>query len=119
MRSANAEKGVRPVADYKVFKPSFIASPLSFRWMTQSLTVYKTKVVFKSGIFSTKERTIPASRITDISVTKGCLGGMLGYGNLYIETAGSGAAEIVVPGIEKPDKVKDLILRVIEHQRGA
>ncbi len=84
------------------------------RWYSQRLTVYRTKVVYETGLFTREERVIPISKITDIRVTKGCIAGVLGYGNLYIETAGSTGTEIAVLNIDNPDYARDLIVHVVE-----
>lgn len=84
------------------------------RWYSQHLTVYRTKVIFETGIFTKDERVIPISKITDIRVTKGCVAGVLGYGNLYIETAGSAGTEIAVLDINNPDYARDLIVHMVE-----
>jgi uncharacterized membrane protein YdbT with pleckstrin-like domain len=84
------------------------------RWIGQRLYVYRTKVILETGIFAKDERIIPISKITDIRVTKGCAAGILGYGNLYIETAGSAGTEIAVIDIENPDYARDLIVHLIE-----
>jgi membrane protein YdbS with pleckstrin-like domain len=84
------------------------------RWYGQRLTVYRSKVIFETGIFTKDERVIPISKITDIRVTKGCVAGILGYGNLYIETAGSASTEIAVLDIDNPDYARDLIVHMVE-----
>jgi membrane protein YdbS with pleckstrin-like domain len=85
------------------------------RWIGQRLVVYRTKVVFETGVFTKDERVIPISKITDLRVTKGCIAGMLGYGNLYIETAGSSGTEIAVIDIENPDYARDLIVHLVDQ----
>lgn len=80
-----------------------------FAWMAKKLIVTNRRVTWQSGIFGKTERTIPLNRVTDISVSKGLLGGILGYGNIHIESAGSGQ-EIVAPAIQNPDAVREAIL---------
>ena len=84
------------------------------RWIGQKLYVYRTKVILESGVFAKDERIIPISKITDIRVTKGCLAGMIGYGNVYIETAGSAGTEIAVIDIDNPDYARDLLVHLVE-----
>jgi len=84
------------------------------RWIGQKLYVYRTKVILESGVFAKDERVVPISKITDIRVTKGCLAGMIGYGNLYIETAGSSGTEIAVVDIDNPDYARDLLVHLVE-----
>ncbi len=85
------------------------------RWIGQKLVVFRTKVIFQTGIFSREERIIPISKITDIRVSKGCAAGVLGYGNLYIETAGSSGTEIEVLDIANPDYARDLIVHLVDQ----
>ena len=77
--------------------------------------VYRTKVVFETGVFNKDERVIPIRKITDLRVTKGCVAGVLGYGNLYIETAGSADTEIAVIDIDNPDYARDLIIHLVDQ----
>lgn len=85
------------------------------RWIGQRLTIYRTRIIFESGIFNKDERIIPIRKITDLRVTKGCIAGMIGYGNLYIETAGSSGTEIAVVDISNPDYARDLITHLIDQ----
>jgi len=84
------------------------------RWIGQKLHVYRTKVILESGVFARDERVIPISKITDIRVTKGCIAGLVGDGNLYIETAGSASTEISVIDLDNPDYARDLIVHLVE-----
>lgn len=84
------------------------------RLIGQHLIVYNSKIVFQSGIFRKEERIIPISKVTDIRVTKGCIGGVLKFGNLYLETAGTMGTEIIVMDIEQPDYARDLIVHLVE-----
>ena len=65
--------------------------------------------------FSKEERLIPVSKITDLRVTKGCVAGIMGYGNLYIETAGTSGTEIAILDVDNPDYARDLILHLIDQ----
>ncbi len=85
-----------------------------FRLISQKLVVYPTKVIFQTGLIAKDQRVIPISKITDLRITKGCIAGLLGYGNLYIETAGNASTEIIVPDIDNPDYARDLIIHLIE-----
>jgi putative membrane protein len=86
------------------------------RWIGQRLVVFRTKVILEKGIFNKDERVIPISKVTDIRVTKGCVAGLVGYGNLYVETAGSASTEIAVLDIENPDYARDLIIHLIDQK---
>lgn len=103
----------RPVFSFGVHWLKGIFFPV--RLISQKLVVYRTKIIFQTGIFSKEERLIPISKITDLRVTKGCVAGVMGYGNLYIETAGTSATEIAVIDIDNPDYARDLILHLIDQ----
>ena len=103
----------RPLFTFGVHWLKGIFSPA--RLIGQKLIVYRSKVILQTGIISKAERVIPISKITDLSVTKGCLAGIMGYGNLYIETAGSTGTEIAVSDIDNPDYARDLILHLIDQ----
>jgi putative membrane protein len=81
-------------------------------WASKQLVVTTRRVVWRSGVFGKTERTVPLDRVTDISVSYGLLGRLLGYGDIRIETAGEAGAEIDARGITDPDGVRDAILRV-------
>ena len=85
------------------------------RLISQKLIVYRTKIIFQTGIFSKEEHLIPISKITDLRVTKGCVAGIMGYGNLYIETAGTSGTEIAILDVDNPDYARDLILHLIDQ----
>lgn len=103
----------RPLFTFGIHWLKGIFSPL--RLLSQKLVVYRTKVVFQTGIFSKEERLIPISKITDLRVTKGCIAGIMGFGNLFIETAGTSTTEIAVLDIDNPDYARDLILHLIDQ----
>jgi len=103
----------RPLFTFGVHWLKGIISP--GRLIGQKLIVYRSKVILHTGIISKEERVIPITKITDLTVTKGCLAGIMGYGNLYIETAGSAGTEIAVPDIDNPDYARDLILHLIDQ----
>jgi len=85
------------------------------RLIGDKLVVYPSKIIFRTGVFAKDERIIPMSKVTDIRVTKGCVAGVMGYGNLYIETAGGSGTEIMVQDIDNPDYARDLIVHLVEQ----
>jgi uncharacterized membrane protein YdbT with pleckstrin-like domain len=79
-------------------------------WQARQLVVTTRRVVWRSGVVGKSERSIPLSRVTDVSVKYGVLGRLLGYGNIYIESAGGPGTEIVALDIADPDGVRDAIV---------
>ena len=103
----------RPLFTFRVHWLKGIFAP--GRLIGDRLIVYPYKVIFQSGVLSKDERIIPISKITDIRVTKGCVAGVFGYGNLYLETAGGSDTEIMVADIDNPDYARDLIVYLVEQ----
>jgi len=107
------EIDTRPLFTFRVHWLKGLFSPA--RLISQKVIVYRTKIIFQTGIFSKEERLIPVSKITDLRVTKGCVAGIMGYGNLYIETAGTSGTEIAILDVDNPDYARDLILHLIDQ----
>lgn len=82
-------------------------------WAARQLIVTNRRVIFRSGVLGKSERSIPLSRVQDVSVRYGIAGRILGYGDVRIESAGGGATEIVALGVSDPDGVKEAILSQI------
>lgn len=78
---------------------------------TQIQLTTKT-VILKKGIFTSNVTEVPYSKVNSISVRKGVLGSMFGYGDLVILT-GNDVAGIVFKGIENPDQIK---MAINNHQ---
>jgi len=85
------------------------------RLIGDKLVVYPSKIIFKTGVFSKDERIVPISKVTDIRITKGCVAGIFGYGNLYVESAGTGGPEIMMRDIDNPNYARDLIVHLVEQ----
>lgn len=77
------------------------------------LDISPDRVLLRQGLFSKRERSIPTSKITDVSLQQNFFSGMFGIGTLYIQTAGSGDAEIVVKGLGRARAARDLLLTYI------
>lgn len=81
-----------------------------FWWLGKKLVVTNRRVYYKTGLLGGNERSIPLNRVTDMSVSRGVFGAILGYGSIRIESAGGGGTEIVATGIRGPKQVQDAIL---------
>ena len=95
------------------FKPHFLYAPLSNLFSTRVLEVSPNKVAFITGLFDKDERTVPISKITDVSVKQGLLANILGASNLSIQTSGSDETEILFRNITRARQARDLILKYI------
>jgi len=94
------------------FRPSWWSSR---RWFSKdAVIVHADKVVLVTGVIGREERQVPFAKITDITVKQGCIGGILGLGSIFIQTAGSSGVEIVMHGMPKPRVLRDLLMKRIE-----
>ncbi len=103
MESSNVER----------FKPHFLFAPLSNLFSTRVLEVSPNRVVFITGFFDKDERTVPISKITDVSINQGIIGAIFGASHLSIQTSGTDQAEILFRNIGRARQARDLILKYI------
>ena len=97
----------------KRFKPSFLLAPLSNLFSTKVLLVSPESIVYLEGLFDKKERSIPTSKITDVTLAQSFLGRILGYGSLNVQTSGSGEAEVTFKNLGGARVARDLLLKYI------
>jgi uncharacterized membrane protein YdbT with pleckstrin-like domain len=64
----------------------------------------------RGSLFSGNETTMRVDRITDINLNQSLLGGIFNYGDITIQSAGSGEAEISKKGMANPRKLREVIL---------
>jgi membrane protein YdbS with pleckstrin-like domain len=100
----------KPIA---TFRRSLWHWPNLFKPITDRLEVYPDRVVWRSGQLGTSHKIIPVNQITDVTTTPGCIGAILGYGVVEIQTAGSPRPEIRVVGLANPLKAQQIILEQI------
>lgn len=81
-----------------------------FPWRASKLVLTDRRVYLTSGVFSKKERSIPISRVQDVSLRQGFMGRAFGYGDLRIESAGGSSTEIVASGFSKAAKMRSALL---------
>ncbi len=104
----------KPVA---TFRHSLWHFPNWFRPVTDRLEIYADHIVWRSGPMATNYKTIPMSQITDVFVSTGCLGALLGYGLVEIQTAGSPKPEVRISALASPIKAQQIILAQLEAYR--
>lgn len=100
-----------------VFSPRLLAKMIVtfglyyFWWRARTLSLNNGRVTYASGVFSRIERSIPLDRVQDVALQRSLLGRMLGYGNIFIESAGStGGTEIVFFNVSAPTAVKEFLV---------
>jgi uncharacterized membrane protein YdbT with pleckstrin-like domain len=78
-----------------------------------TLDVFPDRVILRKGLFGKTEESAPMSKITDVGLTQGFLGGLFGVGDLSIQTAGSDEAEMTIKRLGKARIARDLLLDYI------
>jgi len=81
--------------------------------MNQSLIIGTKSLVLKTGILSTHTHEIRYSKINSITVNRGILGSLLGFGTITI-FAGNDVSGLKFKNLDSPDKVKREIDEMIE-----
>ena len=84
-----------------------------FLWANHQLIISNKRVTVRKGVVAKDERFVPLDRIQNVTVRRGVLGAILGYGNITIDSAGGPAAEIVFPAVANAEKVKEAIIAQI------
>jgi hypothetical protein len=95
------------------FKPSFLLAPVSNLFATRVLEVSPDSIVYREGFLDKKERSIPTSKITDVTLSQSLTGRIFGYGTLNLQTSGSGEAEVSFKNLGGARKARDLMLKYI------
>jgi uncharacterized membrane protein YdbT with pleckstrin-like domain len=82
-------------------------------WWLQSkgttLTVTDHRTILRRGILSKHINEVYHSDIRNVQIYQSFLQRIFGVGTISIASAGSGEAEIVVPGMRDPGKVKEIL----------
>jgi uncharacterized membrane protein YdbT with pleckstrin-like domain len=79
-------------------------------WLGKTLSVTDRRVIWRSGLFGMRERSLPLRQIQDVTVIQDPFGRLFRYGNVCIESAGGPHTEIVANGISYPREIRDAIL---------
>ena len=82
-------------------------------WQAKQLVVTNRRVIYRSGLIGKQERSIPLSRVQDVSIKYSVMGRFLRYGDVRVESAGGGATEIVAKGIGNPGSLQKAILEQV------
>lgn len=93
---------------------SFIA--LCYQRAYSKYSVYPDRVEASHGIFQRKVSTAYLEHIRSLDVNKSLAGMLLGYGNLYLGTAGTGGSNVTMIGLDDPAKVRDLLRKLIKGE---
>lgn len=85
-----------------------------FWWLAKTLTVTNRRVVWRRGLLSSKERSVPLRQVQDVGISYSLFGRLLGFGTIRVESAGGPATEIVAPRIPGPGQVRDAIVEQLD-----
>lgn len=80
-----------------------------FAWRARTIEVDEDKLIVNRGILGKERRVIPLERIQDISIKQTVKGRFFGYGDIRIETAGSGSTEVIFKSLGRVNKLKNWI----------
>lgn len=72
-------------------------------------TITNKRVLSRVGIIAKHVNEVDIDHIRSVTTSQGMMARILGYGNVIIGTAGTGGVEIVIIGIDSPEKIKELI----------
>jgi hypothetical protein len=74
------------------------------------ITLTTRRVTQTRGNFLTQNETsLGLHNVTDITINRSFIGRLFNYGDLIIQSAGSGGSEINFHGLHDPEKVRELI----------
>lgn len=73
------------------------------------LTIVGNRVLFKSGVVSTRESEIRIQDVRDVEITRTFGQRMLGTGTLALSTSGESGMEIEISGLSQPERVREII----------
>lgn len=63
----------------------------------------------RGHLLVTNETSLSIENITDVTVNKGAMGSIFGYGDMSIQTSGSAGSEVYGKAISDPDKLRRII----------
>ncbi|MFH1785652.1 MAG: PH domain-containing protein [Candidatus Micrarchaeota archaeon] len=67
---------------------------------TTSIYFSDEKIVYETGIVSTRKKKVPINMVTDSSITRGLRARLFGFATLNISTSGSTGYEIICNGLD-------------------
>jgi membrane protein YdbS with pleckstrin-like domain len=82
-----------------------------FEYMRLSLTITPRGIVIRSGVIRVHTEEIPFNKINTISVERGLLGNIFGYGNILFLTGNDVATRFL--GISNPEALRNEIMSLV------
>ena len=84
------------------------------RWWSRQYVVTTEEVYEKRGLVSRTVTNLPHDQVQNTSFSQSIPGRLLSYGDVRIDTAGGGGAEIVFENAEDPDAVVEEVTRHLD-----
>jgi len=84
---------------------------------TTAVEVYGDRIVYRTGLFQTLERTLRASEIVGVDLAQDVSQRLLGCGNLRIDTRG--VDSVVILDLENAATVRSICQQAVGEARGA
>jgi uncharacterized membrane protein YdbT with pleckstrin-like domain len=79
-------------------------------WRMNEIRLTTRRITQRRGnLLTGNETSMSLSNVTDINVNKSLFGSIFGYGDIIIQSAGSDSAEISFVGLQRPDKLRELV----------
>lgn len=73
------------------------------------LTIVGKRVLYRSGMVSTRESEIRVDDVRDIEITRAMWQRIVGTGTLSLSTSGESGMEIEIEGLRQPERVREII----------
>lgn len=73
------------------------------------LTIVGKRVLYRSGMMSTRESEIRVEDVRDIEITRSLWQRIVGTGVLSLSTSGESGMEIEITGLRQPERVREII----------
>lgn len=96
-----------------IFIGFFLIPMHVIEYLRNSITITPKGVLMKKGILTSTDVEIPFQKINTVTVKRGVLGKIFGYGDIYI-FAGNDIHGIPFKGLEAPEKLKAEILNLVK-----
>lgn len=84
-------------------------------WLTSTYTVTNERLLTSHGVFRQYGRSMPLSRVNDVSFDHGVLDRMLGCGTLVVSSAGE-MGQLELPDVPHVESVQRTIYQLVEAE---
>lgn len=85
-------------------------------WFTSKYVVTNERILTQHGVLRRYGRTMPLSRVNDVSFDHGLIDRMLGCGTLVVSSAGE-LGQLILDDVPRVERVQREIYRLVEDER--